>query len=132
MVAKQNLEVLDQFETLIVSNPKCPDTIIAAVKNGKLIIRNFWNEDRSEDVVDKYTEGLSPLHRHIEFTGKVYILAHAGLERPVIFSIEEMLNGLLLKPVEKGAIKREYLEGHIKQILDLVRNETVRQDNLIK
>ncbi len=132
MVAKQNLEVLDPFETLIISNPNCPDTIIAAIKNGKLVIRNFWNEDRSENVVDKYTEGLSPLHRHIEFTGKVYILAHDGLEKPVLFSVEEMLNGLLLKPVEKGAIKREDLEEHIKDILNMVRNGKFNQDTLTK
>ena len=100
-IAKQNLELLDEFETLIVSSPNCNDTIILAIKNGKLIMRNFCNEYATEETLNKHTEGLSLIHRDIEFTDKIYILASDGLDKPMLFSIEETANGLKIKSVER-------------------------------
>lgn len=98
--AKQNLEELVEFETLIVTSPNCDDTIILAIKNGKLIIRNFCNEDATEETINKHTEGLSCIRRDIVVNGKVNILASDGLDKPLLFSIEETTTGLKIKSVE--------------------------------
>ena len=94
VIAKQNLEELNEFETLIVTSPNCDDTIILAIKNGKLIIRNFCNEDATEETINKHTEGLSCIRRDIVVNGKVNILASDGLDKPILLGIEEVENGL--------------------------------------
>ncbi len=99
-IAKQNLEELVEFETLIVTSPNCDDTIILAIKNGKLIIRNFCNEDATDKTLDKYTEDLSCIRRDIVVNGKINILASDGLKKPLLFSIEETTTGLKIKSVE--------------------------------
>ncbi|MBQ7797612.1 MAG: hypothetical protein IJ371_00630 [Clostridia bacterium] len=133
MKAKQNLEVLDQFETLIITNPNCNQTIILAVKNGKFVMRTFVNEDATEDTLGKYTQDLSIIHRNIEFTKKIYILAGDGLDKTMLFSIEEMLGGLLFKPVQRKTLKQNpNLENQIKNVLDIVnsmRNEIIDESN---
>lgn len=101
MKSKENLVVLDQFETLIITSPNCFDTIIVGIKNGKLVIRNYYNEHATEDTLNKHTEGLSCIHRDIKFTGKINILAKDGLDKPMLFSIEETANGLKIKPYER-------------------------------
>ena len=106
MESKQNLEVLDPFETLIITNPNCHDTIIIGIKNRKLIVRNFCNEDSTEETLNKHTEGLSPIHREIQFTGKIYILADKGIDKPQLFSIEENERGLILKSVKRKEIEQ--------------------------
>ena len=106
MKAKQNLEVLDPFETLIITNPNCHDTIIIGIKSRKLIVRNFCNEDSTKNTLNKNLQGLPCIHRNIEFIGKVYILADDGLDKPLTFSIEETENGLLLKGCSRKALKQ--------------------------
>ena len=101
MTAEQNFTKLDQFETLIITSPNCYDTIIVGIKNGKLIIRNFYNEHATEETLNKHTEGLSCIHRNIKFTGKVNIMADEGLDKPMLFSIEETANGLKIKSAER-------------------------------
>ena len=124
MKAKQNLEVLDPFETLIITNPNCHDTIIIGIKSRKLIVRNFCNEDVTEETLNKHAEGLSCIHRDIEFTGKIYILADQGLDKPLLFSIEEMSNSLLLRQVTKKSLKQnQEIEKQVKNILDVVNAE---------
>lgn len=102
----QNLEILDPFETLIISNPNCTDTIIIGIKNKKLIIRNYCNENRSKDSIDSYLNDLSPIQRDIEFSGKIYILADEGIDKPLLFSIEENERGLILKGVKRKELKQ--------------------------
>lgn len=131
MKAKQNLEVVKQGETLIITNSNCPETTIIAVKNGKLVIRSFWNENTTPDSLHDYLGGLPTLQRKIEFAGKIYILASDGLDKPQLFSIEEMLNGLLMRPVNRKALKQnEDLLNYIKTIIDVVNSE--RQNALNK
>lgn len=106
-IAKQNLEELDQFETLIVTSPNCDDTIILAIKNGKLIIRNFCNEDATEETINKHTEGLSCIRRDIVVNGKINILASDGLKKPLLFSIEERENGLKITSSDKSILQNQ-------------------------
>ena len=106
MKAKQNLEVLDPFETLIITNPNCHDTIIIGIKNRKLIVGNLCNEDVTEETLNKHAEGLSCIHRDIKFTGKIYILADQGLDKPLLFSIEENERELILKSVKRKELEQ--------------------------
>ena len=106
MNAKQNLEVLDPFETLIITNPNCHDTIIIGIKRRKLIVRNFCNENVTDKTLDNYLEKLPAIQRDIEFTGKIYILADQGLDKPLLFSIEENERGLILKSVKRKELEQ--------------------------
>lgn len=105
--AKQNLEELSEFETLIVTSPNCDDTIILAIKNGKLIIRNFCNEDATEETINKHTEDLSCIRRDIVVNGKINILASNGLKKPLLFSIEEGENGLKITSADRVLIENQ-------------------------
>ena len=132
MKAKQNLEVLQEFETLIITNPNCNQTIILAVKNGKFVMRTFFNEDENKDTLKKYTQDLSIIHRNIEFTGKIYILVSEGLDKTMLFSIEEMLDGLLFKPVTRNSLKHNReIENCMKNVLDILNTIRPNQNNLL-
>ena len=106
-IAKQNLEELDQFETLVITSPNCDDTIILAIKNGKLIIRNFCNEDATEETLNKHTEDLSCIRRDIVVNGKVNILASDGLDKPILFGIEEIENGLKITSASRVLLNNQ-------------------------
>ncbi len=125
MKANQNLEVLDQFETLIITNPNCYDTIIIGIKNGKLVIRNYYNEHATEETLNKHVEGLSTIHRNIKFTGKINILAQEGLDKPITFTIEETTTGLKIRPFER---KTQNGLNQQKNIID--KNELAPLTNL--
>lgn len=103
---KGNLEVLNPFETLIITNPNCFDTIIVGRKNDKLIIRNFCNEDACDETLNKHLEGLSCIYRDIEFTGRINILANEGFNKPLLFKIEETTKGLMIRPIRKNRLKQ--------------------------
>jgi len=104
-IAKANLAILDECETLIVSCPNHHDTIILAIKNGKLIVRSFCDEYATEQTLNKYTEGLSCVHRNVEFIEQIYISASEGLDKPLLFKIEETERGLVIKSVDKNQKK---------------------------
>lgn len=100
-IAKANLVILDEHETLVVSCPNHHDTIILAIKNAKLIVRNFCNEHANEETLKKHTEGLPCIHRNVEFIEQIYISASEGIDKPLLFKIEETERGLVIKSVDK-------------------------------
>ena len=69
------------------------------------------------------------MHRNIKVDGKINILASKGLDKPLLFNIQEMLDGLLIRPFEKNHLPNESVEDFVKSILDIVNAE---RENLLK
>ena len=101
MKAKQNLEILSPFETLIISSPNCTDSLVLSIKNGNLLIGSFYEKNLSEESLDNSLKGLPCIYRKIEFTGKMYVLTSEGVSNPTLFRIEEMAHNLKISPLKR-------------------------------
>ena len=96
MKAQQNLQTINQFETLIISSPNCNDTIVMGLDN-KLHFCIYRDMNKSVAITKSKTLPYSTLlTREIEFKGKLYIITDSEDEiKPTLVCIEE--DGLSLK-----------------------------------
>ena len=96
MIAKQNLQTINQFEMLVVTSPNCNDTIVMGLDN-KLHFCIYRDTPKAMAIErSKTLPYRSVLQREIEFENKLYIITDSEDEiKPTLVCIEE--DGLNLK-----------------------------------
>jgi len=101
MKAKQNLEKIQEFETLIIYSPNCNDTIVMSLTDRLhfCIYRNT-NPALVSNKITNLVE-YSAIERPVEFTNKMYIIANEKqLKKSTLFCIEESGESLTIKQVK--------------------------------
>lgn len=106
MKAKQNTQLINDFETLIIYSPNCNDTMIMSLTN-RPHFRIYRNTIKAKAIEQaKLLPYYTTLDREVEFTDKLYIVTNAeDVAKSTIFCIEE--DGESLKI---NQIKRKNLE----------------------
>jgi len=107
MKAKQNLEMLDEFETLIISSPNCDDTVaICALDKLRFCVFRDTSPVLASNKLNHAT-GYSAIHRDIEFQGKMYVVANKKKEnKSTLFRIEENGKSLQITPLKQKELEQ--------------------------
>ena len=90
MKAKQNIELINDFETLFISSPNCNDIVVMSFVNKPHF---YIYRDTTKSRAIEQAKNLpyhTTLKREIEFENKVYIVTNSEEdEKSSIFSIVE-------------------------------------------
>lgn len=107
MKAKQNLEKIQEFETLIISSPNCNDTIVMSLTDR---LHFCMYRDTNPALVSNKIANLaeySAIERPIEFTNKIYIVANEKeLNKSTLFCIEEDGESLKISHIKHKNLKQ--------------------------
>ena len=106
MKAKQNLEMLNEFETLIISSPNCDDTVaICALDKLRFCVFRDTSPVLAGNKLHN-ARGYSAIHRDIEFEGKIYVVANDNhSNQSTLFSIEENGKSLQITPLKRKELE---------------------------
>ena len=90
MKAKQNLQLIHDFETLIISSPNCNDTMVMSLTNNPHF-RIYRNTNKAMATKQaKLLPYYTTLEREVEFENKLYLVTNAeDVDKSTIFCIEE-------------------------------------------
>ena len=106
MIAKQNLEKLNEFETLIISSPNCNDTaVICSMDKLRFCIFRNTNPTLASSRLNNIY-GYSAIHRTIEFEGKLFVIANERNNKSTLLCIEENGKDLKLTPVKHKELEQ--------------------------
>ena len=102
MEEKQNVEKIEDFETLIISSPNCNDIMVMSliVKPHFRIYRNTTKSMAIEQA--KLLPYYTTLERELVFENKVYIVTNSEEdEKSTIFCIEEDGDSLKINQLKR-------------------------------
>lgn len=113
MKAKQNLEQIQEFETLIISSPNCNDTLVMSLTD-KLHFC-MYRDTRPSLARDKvaHLSAYSAIERPVIFTDKLFVIANdENTNTSTLFCVAETKYGLQINEVKSK---------HLEQKQDLTR-----------
>ncbi len=108
MKAKQNIELINDFETLIISSPNCNDIIVMSFisKPHFCIYRNTNKATTIKQA--KLLPYYTTLERELVFENKVYIVTNSEEdEKYTIFSIKEDGESLKINQLKRKTLEQK-------------------------
>ena len=102
MKAKQNVEKIEDFETLIISSPNCNDIMVMSLIN-RTHFRIYRNTTKAKAIEQaKLLPYYTTLERELVFENKVYIVTNSEEdEKSTIFCIEEDGDSLKINQLKR-------------------------------
>ena len=108
MKAKQNVEKIEDFETLIISSPNCNDIMIMSLINRPhfILYRNTTKAKAIEQA--KSLPYYTTLERELMFENKVYIVTSSEEdEKSTVFCIEEDGESLKINQLKRKNLEQK-------------------------
>ena len=109
MKAKQNIELINDFETLIISSPNCNDVVVMSLTNKPhfCIYRDTIKSRAIEQA--KLLPYYTTLEREVEFENKVYIVTSSVEDKTsTIFSFKENGKSLQINKLKRKTLNHLY------------------------